>query len=113
LAASIALFAILTSFILCGCGMAEQYMAQQNLDQSQAEYERCTALNGGDSAQCEAAHTQVESSEKTLEQTSNGVSPAAPGGRHPLQFRTNIDLDSPEPAATSDTSEPANPGPQP
>ena len=104
MATAIPALAILTSLILCGCGMAEQYAAQQDLDQSQAAYERCTAIDGGDSAQCQAAEGKVESNQRTLDQTSSSVSPVAPLGRRPLQFRTTIDLDSPD----SDNSDPGN-----
>ena len=97
MATPIAVLAILTSLILCGCGMAEQYAAQQDLDQSKAAYERCAALSGGDSDQCQPAEEKVESNQRTLDQTSSGVSPVSPLSRRPLQFRTKIDLDAPDP----------------
>ena len=93
MATPIAVLAILTSLILCGCGVAEQYAAQQDLDQSQAAYERCAAISGGDSDQCQPAEEKVESNQRTLDQTSSGLSP----GRRGVQFRMKMDLDNPDP----------------
>lgn len=98
LARSIPVLAILTSLILCGCGIPEQLAAQQDLNQSQAVYARCVATSGDDSGQCQAAEGNVELNQRTYDQTSSGV------WLGPQQLRPRL---SPNPGSTNpDNSNP-------
>jgi hypothetical protein len=69
----VALLAVLASAALWGCGISQEYAAQQNLDQSEAVYERCVATNGSGSTDCDSARQDYDSSQQTYDQTSNAV----------------------------------------
>ncbi len=85
-----AMIAILMCAALWGCDGPAQFAAQQNLDESQAEYAQCMATHGAGTMDCQSAKENYQSSQQTYDQTENrtptAFQPGAPEREQPADF---------------------------
>ena len=89
------MLAILTSLIVCGCSA---FSAEQNLDQSEAAYERCEVTSATGSGGCESQKQDVDANKQIYDQTS-GQPPVWIGGRK-FQPLTRLPNQNTEPDST-------------
>jgi hypothetical protein len=84
------MIAILMSAALCGCSGPAQFAAQQNLDESQAEYAQCVATHGAGAMDCASARQDYETSQQAYDRTENqtptALRPGAPEPEQPENF---------------------------